>query len=90
MDDIKFCATLDKNKLTVNDILRVQEYCFANVKNEELYYLQNDAKLRAVTTSKTYEEFKDIVDAAHLRPLDKFDKMNAKTKSRLWNSMAKE
>lgn len=90
MDDIKICAILDKTQLTINDILLVEKFCYAKIKAEELYYLQNDAKLRAVTSTKTYEEFKEIVDAAHLRPLDKFDKQNAKTKSRLWNSMARQ
>lgn len=89
MADIKICVGLNKSILTIGDIQRVQAYCCENVKTEELYNLQNDAKLRAVTSTKTYEEFKDIVDAAHLRPLDKFDKKNAKTKSRLWNTLAK-
>lgn len=92
MDDIKICAMLNKNKnqLTTNDILIVQNYCFDKVKADDLYDLRNDAKLRAVTSTKTYEEFKDIVDAAHLRPLDKHDKQNARTKSRLWNTLAKQ
>lgn len=34
--------------------------------------------------------FRDIVDAAHLRPITKQDKANAKTKNRLWNSAASE
>jgi len=33
---------------------------------------------------------RDIVDAAHLRPITKQDKSNAKTKNRLWNSAAPE
>lgn len=89
MDDIKLSAILDKHQLTTNDILLVEKYCYDKVNDEYLYYLQNDAKLRAVISTKTYEEFKDIVDAAHLRPLDKFDKQNAKTKSSLWNPLTK-
>lgn len=90
MNDIQLSAIINKNPLTVDDILRVQQFCLQNVRSGELYDLQNDAKLRAVTSSTTYEEFKDIVDAAHLTPLSKFDKKNAKTKTRLWNPLTKE
>lgn len=90
MNDIQLSAIISKNPLTVDDILRVQKFCLENIQAGELYDLQNDAKLRAVTTTKTYEEFKDIVDAAHLRPLNKFDKQNSKTKTRLWNPISKE
>lgn len=31
---------------------------------------------------------RDIVDAAHLQPITKKDKNNAKTKNRLWNTSA--
>lgn len=34
--------------------------------------------------------YRDIVDAAHLRPITKQDKANAKTRNRLWNSAAPE
>lgn len=86
--DEQYLARLTKNKLTVEDILMVEQYCYELVQQENVYNLQNDAKLRAVTSTKTYDEFKAIVDAAHLRPLDKSDKQNAKTKSRLWNTTA--
>lgn len=84
----QYLARLNKNKLTVDDILMVEQYCYGLVREENLYNLQNYAKLRAVTSTKTYDEFKAIVDAAHLRPLDKSDKQNAKTKNRLWNTTA--
>lgn len=49
----------EKNKLiTKEEILRLQETCMENVKAEQLYKLRNEAKLRASTTSQTYEEFK--------------------------------
>ncbi|XP_016946414.1 coiled-coil domain-containing protein 103 [Drosophila biarmipes] len=60
------------------------------IRDGELYELRNDAKLRAVYSTQTYEEFKDIVDAAHLRPVSRSDKANAKTKNRLWNSAARD
>lgn len=84
------CARLDKTVLTIKDILQVEAYCFDKVKEDDLYHLQNDAKLRAVLSTTSYDEFKNIVDAAHLRPLDKFDKQNPRTRSRLWNTMARD
>ena len=50
--------TVDNNLITVNDITQLTAYCLLNIHNEEVYYLRNDAKLRAVNTSKSYEEFR--------------------------------
>lgn len=88
MTDKQLCSRLNKTILSVNDILQVEQYCYDRVKENELYILRNEAKLRAVNCTKTYEEFRDIVDAAHLRKLDKSDKQNVHTKNRLWNSAA--
>lgn len=51
---------MDKEKkiITKEEILRLQETCMEKVKEEQLYKLRNEAKLRASTTSQTYEEFK--------------------------------
>lgn len=89
MADEQLCERLNKTHLTADDIRRVENFCYDLVKASELSKLQNDAKLRAVNSTKTYDEFKDIVDAAHLQPLNHSDKKNAQTKSRLWNSIAK-
>ncbi|XP_004517779.1 coiled-coil domain-containing protein 103 [Ceratitis capitata] len=78
------------DKITPEELLKLRANCMERLRAAELYELRNDAKLRAVNTTQTYEEFKDIVDAAHLQPVSKQDKMNAKTKSRLWNSAARE
>ena len=86
--DDKLCGNLNKNTITIADIEIVEKFCFNRMRDADLYDLQNTAKLRAVNSTSTYEEFKDIVDAAHLRPLDKADKRNAQTKMRLWNSSA--
>lgn len=54
------------------------------------YWRENDAKLRAVNQKvATYDEFRDIVKAAHLKPLDKGDKasLQNKPKSSIWNSL---
>ncbi|XP_075168817.1 dynein axonemal assembly factor 19 [Haematobia irritans] len=77
-------------RITPNELQKLQETYMERIKMSELHTLRNDAKLRAVNNTKSYEEFKDIVDAAHLKPISKADKMNAKTKNRLWNSAATE
>lgn len=74
MSDIQLCDHLNENHLTFDNIRIVEEFCQNLIKISELYKLQNDAKLRAVISSKTYEEFKDIVDAAHLKSLNQHDK----------------
>ncbi|XP_015430632.1 PREDICTED: coiled-coil domain-containing protein 103 [Dufourea novaeangliae] len=44
------------------------------VRTDETYKLQNDAKLRAVEQNvPTYEDFRQMVNAAHLRPLKRDD-----------------
>lgn len=89
MADEKLCESLNKSDLTTADIRCVENFCHDLVKANELSKLQNDAKLRAINSTQTYDEFKDIVDAAHLQPLNRSDKINAKTHLHLWNSIAK-
>lgn len=89
MADQKLCDRLNKARLIIDDIRQVEHFCYDLVRNNELNQLQNDAKLRAVNSTKTYDEFKDIVDAAHLQPLTTSEQKDAKTYSRLWNSIAK-
>ncbi|KAK1126195.1 hypothetical protein K0M31_004831 [Melipona bicolor] len=51
---------------------------------DELYKLQNDAKLRAVEQKvPTYEDFRQLVNAAHLKPL-KCDDVKSRIK-KSWN-----
>ncbi|XP_053217948.1 coiled-coil domain-containing protein 103 [Podarcis raffonei] len=55
---------------------------------DEKYQRENEAKFRAVHQKvATYEEFRDIVLASHLRPLEKKDKVGKK-RNVLWNSHA--
>lgn len=77
MTDEQLCERLNKIQLTADDIRQVENFCYDLVKASELSKLQNDAKLRAVNSTKTYDEFKDIVDAAHLQPLSRSDQKNA-------------
>ncbi|XP_003222659.2 coiled-coil domain-containing protein 103 [Anolis carolinensis] len=58
------------------------------IASDEKYKRENDAKFRAVHQKvASYEEFRDIVRASHLKPLEKRDKMRSK-RSMLWNSCA--
>lgn len=46
------------DQITVKEIQQLSEMCISQIKSDELYRLRNDAKLRAVNNSKSYEEFK--------------------------------
>ena len=46
------------DRITVQEIRKLTETCLSNIKSDELYRLRNDAKLRAVNNSKSYDEFK--------------------------------
>ncbi|GJQ76102.1 hypothetical protein Trydic_g1852 [Trypoxylus dichotomus] len=43
------------------------------VQADKLYWVQNEAKIRASYTSKNYDEFREIVAAAHLYPVQRKD-----------------
>ncbi|XP_066499010.1 coiled-coil domain-containing protein 103 [Hoplias malabaricus] len=60
----------------------------AAVEADKKYQRENDAKFRAVQQKvATYEEFRDIVLASHLKPLDRNDKASAPRKQP-WNPVA--
>jgi hypothetical protein len=95
-------------RITVQELKQLEQECLNRIKSDHLYKIRNDAKLRAVNSSKSYDEFKyeirfvfpkinlilfswkfrDIVDAAHLKPLSAADKKNAQTKRSKWNGGA--
>ncbi|XP_030077757.1 dynein axonemal assembly factor 19 [Microcaecilia unicolor] len=53
---------------------------------DEKYQRENDAKFRAIHQKvASYEEFRDIVLASHLKPLEKKDKLGGK-RNQPWNS----
>ncbi|CAF3072498.1 unnamed protein product [Rotaria socialis] len=72
---------IDLRKLAAN---------FAKEKSkEERYWQQNDAKFRAVHQRCTsYDEFRQIVDAAHLRPLDRNETLTLERRPVGWNQPA--
>ncbi|NXE55790.1 CC103 protein, partial [Casuarius casuarius] len=60
----------------------------AAVAADEKYERENSAKFRAVHQKvASYEEFRDIVLASHLKPLEREDKMGRK-RNLLWNPCA--
>lgn len=46
------------DKITVQEIKKLMEECLNKIKSDDLYRVRNDAKLRAVNTTKSYDEFK--------------------------------
>ncbi|EMP41427.1 hypothetical protein UY3_01346 [Chelonia mydas] len=70
------------------DFCALERELQAAIAADEKYQRENDAKFRAVHQKvASYEEFRDIVLASHLKPLEKKDKMGKK-KNLLWNSYA--
>ncbi|KAL6476493.1 hypothetical protein MHYP_G00149920 [Metynnis hypsauchen] len=70
------------------DFSALEKELQAAVEADEKYQRENDAKFRAIHQKvATYEEFRDIVLASHLKPLDKKDKAEAPRKQP-WNSVA--
>ena len=64
-----------------------KEVSYALAKDEK-YQRENDAKFRAIHQKvKSYDEFRDIVEASHLKPLDKTDKLGGMSYQK-WNQLA--
>ena len=54
---------------------KLEKQLLVAVEEDAKYKRENDAKFRAVAQRVgSYEEFKDIVAASHLKPLEKKDK----------------
>ncbi|CAG5124650.1 unnamed protein product [Candidula unifasciata] len=62
------------------------------VVSEEKYWQENEAKIRAVEQRvPTYDDFREMVLAAHLKPLDKKDKLSSIEKfTQVWNPSAQK
>ncbi|XP_015740961.1 coiled-coil domain-containing protein 103 isoform X2 [Coturnix japonica] len=70
------------------DMAALREELRAALEADERHERENNAKLRAVRQRLgSYQEFRDIVLASHLRPLEKKDKMGNK-RNVLWNPCA--
>ncbi|XP_004556598.3 dynein axonemal assembly factor 19 [Maylandia zebra] len=57
------------------------------VESERRHQRENDAKLRAVCQRASYDQFRDLVLACHMKPLEKKDKDGALRKQP-WNPVA--
>ncbi|XP_050543827.1 coiled-coil domain-containing protein 103 [Daktulosphaira vitifoliae] len=68
------------------DFENLESELLDNVEKDVRYWQQNDAKIRAVKSVSTYQEFSDIVKAAHLCPLSKKDITRKDSSS--WNNIA--
>ncbi|CAL4153222.1 unnamed protein product, partial [Meganyctiphanes norvegica] len=66
---------------------RLEARLRASVDADRHYAQENAAKIRAINTAPTYDEFRQIVLGAHLKPLDKGDKKGMSRPS-IWNSIA--
>lgn len=51
-------AGLNKHIVTASDILQIEKLCYENVRKDDLYSIRNDAKLRAIYSSTSYDEFR--------------------------------
>ncbi|CAD5115765.1 DgyrCDS4711 [Dimorphilus gyrociliatus] len=79
----------NKKKTEIN-FDRIDKQVHKAVLADEKYSRENDAKFRALHQKvATYDEFKGIVEASHLKPLDKTDKITTSgTFQQVWNSQA--
>nr|XP_020477329.1 coiled-coil domain-containing protein 103 [Monopterus albus] len=69
----------------VIDFSALERELQAAVESEQRYSRENEAKLRAVSQRVgSYNEFRDLVLACHLKPLEKKDKDGAPRKQP-WN-----
>ena len=60
------------------------------VAKDEKYQRENDAKFRAISQKvANYDEFRDIVEASHLKPLDRKDKLGGMAYQK-WNAGSTE
>ncbi|KAF5300529.1 hypothetical protein FQR65_LT09150 [Abscondita terminalis] len=73
--------------ITKLDNKQLLEELKSAIHEDKLYWIRNDAKLKACITSKTYDEFRETVAAAHLMPLSKQD---WKKRLNTWNTVAKD
>jgi Dynein attachment factor N-terminus len=46
------------DRITEKEIKQLTEECLNKVKSDNLYMIRNEAKLRAVNSTKSYDEFK--------------------------------
>ncbi|KAK3083514.1 hypothetical protein FSP39_024487 [Pinctada imbricata] len=73
------------------DFKKLERELESAVEADKKYWRENDAKFRAVHQKvESYEEFRDIVMASHIKPLDKGDNFQNITFDVKWNSVAND
>ncbi|CAL1529042.1 unnamed protein product [Lymnaea stagnalis] len=72
------------------DFKKLEKEVQSAVIYEEKYWRENDAKIRAVEQRvPTYDDFREMVLAAHLKPLEKEDRISSiKNFTQVWNQAA--
>lgn len=81
---------MDPEKEDMIDFGKLENELANAMANDEKYQRENDAKFRAIRQKvANYDEFRDIVLASHLKPLDKKDKSGGMS-YQLWNRMMAE
>ncbi|RXG72092.1 Coiled-coil domain-containing protein [Armadillidium vulgare] len=58
----------------------------AGIEADRRYTAENSAKLRAINTASSYDEFRQLVMGSHIKPLERNDK--TKVRPSIWNSFA--
>ncbi|XP_064094922.1 coiled-coil domain-containing protein 103-like isoform X1 [Macrobrachium nipponense] len=58
----------------------------AGIEADRRYATENSAKLRAIQSTPSYDEFRQLVLGSHLKPVDRSDK--SKVRPSIWNSLA--
>ncbi|ESP05187.1 hypothetical protein LOTGIDRAFT_180956 [Lottia gigantea] len=71
------------------DFSKIGKELNSAVEADEKYNRENDAKFRAVHQKvASYDEFRDIVLASHIKPLEKGDRISECKMNQPWNSVA--
>ncbi|XP_071822831.1 dynein axonemal assembly factor 19-like isoform X2 [Apostichopus japonicus] len=79
-------ADLKEDKI---DFRKLEKELENAMKADAKYWRENDAKMRAVEQRvESYEQFRDIVAASHLQPLEKKDKISESKLQQPWNTLA--
>ena len=77
------------NQMKPIDLRKLARNFTEEKSKEDLHWQRNDAKFRAVhQRCSTYDEFRQIVEAAHLRPLDRNETLTLERRSISWNQPA--
>lgn len=69
--------------------IQMEQDLYAALETDTQRELENDAKFRAVSQKvSSYEEFREMVKAAHLKPLNRGHVTAKNSRGRIWNSIA--